>query len=150
MRADFLLFESEKHGKDDENERNDVVPSEGFGLEDSDDDGCEHGERNGFLNDFQLDEVERAAVDGRADAVGRNHERILEQGNAPRQEDDQKERPVLCRGMEFDELELAIPCESHKDIGNDEQKDGVDSFHGRWISGCKISAFSGTVASLPE
>ena len=50
-----LLFEREINRSDDEKERNDVVPSEGFGLENGDDDARENDEGNGFLYDFQLD-----------------------------------------------------------------------------------------------
>ena len=90
-----LLFEREKHGEDDEEEGKDMVPTESFGLENRDDDDGEHGQRDGFLYDFQLDKVEWATVLHGTDAVGRNHERILEQRDAPRHEDDQKERPIL-------------------------------------------------------
>ena len=82
------LFEGKKDRKHNEDEGNEVVPSEGLGLEHGDHDDGEHGERDGFLDDFQLDEIERAAVDGRADAVGWNHKRIFEQGDAPRHKDD--------------------------------------------------------------
>ena len=125
----FLFFEGEKHGKQDENEGNDVVPAESFGLENGDDDDGEHGQGNRFLNDFQLDKVERTSVLHGSDAVGRNHERVFEQGYAPRHEDDQKERPILWGGDDFEQLELAIPSESHEDIGNDEEKDGINTFH---------------------
>ena len=72
------LFESEKHGEDDEDERDDVVPTEGLGLENGDHDDGEHGQGDGFLYDFQLDKVERASVLHRSDAVGGYHEGILE------------------------------------------------------------------------
>ena len=47
-----LLFERKKHGKDDENEWNDMVPTEGFRLEHRDYNDGEDSQRNGFLNDF--------------------------------------------------------------------------------------------------
>ena len=83
-----LLFEGKKHGEDDEEEGKDMVPTESFGLENRDDDDGEHGQWNGFLYDFQLDKVEWATVLHGTDAVGRNHERILEQRDTPRHEDD--------------------------------------------------------------
>ena len=72
-----------------------MVPPEGLGLEDRDYDDGKDGQRDGFLYDFQLDKVERPSVLHGADAVGRNHEGILEQGNAPRHQDHKKQWPVL-------------------------------------------------------
>ena len=73
-----LLFKSKKHGEDDEQERNDMVPTEGFGLEHCDNDNGKHGQWNGFLNDFQLDKIEWTSVLHSTDAVGGDHEGILE------------------------------------------------------------------------
>ena len=115
-----LLFESKKHGEDDEQERNDMVPTEGFGLEHRDDDDSEHRQRNGFLDDFQLNKVERASVLHRTDAVGGDHEGILEQGDAPWHQDDKKQRPVFRRGDDFKQFQLSVPCKSHEYIGYDE------------------------------
>ena len=91
----FLLFERKIYSKYDEKERNEVVPMEGFGLEDGDDDDGKDGQRDGFLYDFQLNKVERSSVDFRTDAVGGNHEAVLNQCDAPRKQDEQNERPVL-------------------------------------------------------
>ena len=73
-----LLFESKKHGEDNEDEWDDMIPSEGLGFEDCDYDDGKYGQRDGFLYDFQLDKVERASVLHSTDAVGRNHKGILE------------------------------------------------------------------------
>ena len=72
-----------------------MVPPEGLGLEDRDYDDGKDGQRDGFLYDFQLDKVERPSVLHGADAVGGDHEGILEQGNAPRHQDHKKQWPVL-------------------------------------------------------
>ena len=60
-----------------------MVPSEGFCLENGDDNGREHDKRYGFLYDFQQDKVERASIDRGTDSIGGNHEEILNQCNAP-------------------------------------------------------------------
>ena len=73
-----LFFEGKKHGKDNKDKWKDMVPTEGLCLKHRNHDDGEHGQRNGFLDDFQLNEVERTSVDGWTDAVGRNHEGILE------------------------------------------------------------------------
>ena len=90
-----LFFEGKKHGEDDKEEWNDVIPAESLCFEDGNHDDGENGQRNGFLYDFQLDKIEWASILHCAHAVGGNHERILEQGDAPWHEDDQKERPIL-------------------------------------------------------
>ena len=115
-----LLFERKKHGEHDEDEGNEVVPTEGLRLEDRDHDNGEHDKRYGFLDDFQLDKVERAAIDSRANAVGGNHERILEKGNTPRHQYDQNQRPVFRRGDDLDQFQLSVPRKSHENVGNDE------------------------------
>ena len=97
-----LFFEGKKHGENDENEGKDMVPAESFGLENRNHDDGEHGQRNGFLYDFQLDKIERAAVLDGTHTVGRNHKRVFEQGDAPRHEDDQIQGPVLGCGDDFD------------------------------------------------
>ena len=91
----FLFFEGKKHGEDDEKEGDDVVPSESLRFEDRNHDDSEHRQRDSFLYDFQLNEVEWASILHGADAVGRNHEGILEQSDSPRHQNDKKERPVL-------------------------------------------------------
>ena len=69
-----LLFEGKIDRRDDEEERNDVVPAESLGLENGDDDDGKDDQRDGFLYDFQLDKAERPPIDGRAHAIGGNHE----------------------------------------------------------------------------
>ena len=55
-----------------------MVPTEGLGFENGDDDNGEHRQRDGFLDDFQLNKVEWASVLHGTDAVGWYHEGILE------------------------------------------------------------------------
>ena len=57
------LFEGKKDRKHNEDEGNEMVPSEGLGLEHGDHDDGEYGKRDGFLDDFQLDEVEWTTID---------------------------------------------------------------------------------------
>ena len=89
-----LLQEGEEDGEDDAGEGCDVVPVDGLSLEDEQDDYREDGEGDNLLDDFELDEIERAAVLGVADAVGRDGEAVFEERNAPREQDDQDERPA--------------------------------------------------------
>ena len=81
--AGGLLQEGEEDGQDQADEGGEVVPVQGFTLEDEGDDKREDCQRDGLLDHFQLHEVEGAAVSGVADAVGRDGEAVLEEGNAP-------------------------------------------------------------------
>ena len=97
-----LLFERKKHGEYDKQEWNDVVPTESFRLKHRDHDDGKHGQRDGFLYDFQLDKIEWASVLHGSNTVGGNHEGILEQGDTPRHQDDENERPVFGTGDDFE------------------------------------------------
>ena len=119
--TNFLLFKCKKYGEDNKDERNDMVPTECLGLEHCNNDDGEHDERNGLLDDFQLDEVEGSAIYDRADAVGGDHEEILDQGDAPRQQDNEDERPVFGRWDNFRQFELAVPSEGHENVGRDKK-----------------------------
>ena len=96
-----------------------MVPLDRLPMEEEVDDDREDGQGDNFLDDFQLHQVEGAAVALEADPVGRDGEAVLEEGNAPRKQDDEDERPA---GGDFHllELEMAVPCERHEDIRKDE------------------------------
>ena len=83
----------------------------------------EHGEddeRDDLLDDLELHQREGAAVAREADAVGGNLAGVLEERDAPRKEDDGKQRPM---GGDFHllQLQVPIPGERHEDVGHDEQ-----------------------------
>ena len=72
-----------------------MVPAECLRLKHRNDNDGENCQRDGLLNDFQLNKVERTTIDGGADAVSGNHKGILEKGDAPRDQNDENQRPVL-------------------------------------------------------
>ena len=84
-------------------------------------DGRENGERNRFLDDFQLHQTEGPAVDAAADAVGGNHEAIFKEREPPRGEDHENQRPVGA-DVHFFKFEVAVPSECHKNVGAAEKK----------------------------
>ena len=118
-RNSFLLFEGKKHSENDKDESDDVVPAESLGLENGNHDDGKHGQRDGFLYDFQLNKVERTSVLHGTDAIGWNHEGIFKQGNAPWHQDDENERPILGTGDNLKQFELPVPSEGHENIGDD-------------------------------
>ena len=80
VEKNYRLFqECEKHGGDNEQESDYVIPLERFRMEYRYCDGRENGEWNRFLDDFQLHQAEGPAVDTAADAVGGNHEAIFKE-----------------------------------------------------------------------
>ena len=56
---------------------------------------AEHGQRDALLDDLQLNEVERAAVLDEAETVGGYLTAVFEEGNAPREDDDAYQWPVV-------------------------------------------------------
>lgn len=105
------------------NERRRMVPMERFPLEDKRHYACEDTDGNHLLQHLQLHQGERAAHDLRTDAVGWDHERILQQGNAPAEEDDKDQRPIR-RDLHLLQLQITIPREGHKNVRHHQHKDG--------------------------
>lgn len=97
---------------------------ESFALKEQRDDHREHDERNDLLYHFELNERERTAVVLYAETIGRNLTNILKQGDAPREEYDEYQRPMLADagGLQF---QMTIPGKRHKDVGADEQQYGI-------------------------
>ena len=123
-----LFQEYEEHREDQAGESRQVVPLEGLALEEEVDDDREDGQRDGFLDDLELHQIERAAVARETDAVGGDGEAVLEEGDAPGEQDDQDQRPA-GRDLHFLQFEMAVPRERHEDVRADQHQDGPDSLH---------------------
>ena len=119
----FGLEKGEKYRQQDKDETDEVVPADGLALEDGGHDDGEYGQRVALGQNLQLHKREGASVDLAADAVGRYHERVLEEGHAPRCEDDEYQRPAGV-DLHLGELEVAVSGESHEDIGDNEKQYG--------------------------
>lgn len=70
----------------------------------------EDAQRDDLLEDAQL----RGAELPVGDAVGGHLEEVLEEGDAPAQEDDEQQRKAPFG----QELEMAVPGEGHEDVGD--------------------------------
>ena len=55
---------------------------------------AEYGQRDTLLNDLQLNQVERAAILNKAQTVGWYLTAVLEESNAPGEDDDAQQGPV--------------------------------------------------------
>ena len=88
---------------------------QGFALEhDGGDDGKDY-QRYDLLYHLELHQSEGTAIAYVANAVGRNHEAVLQTGNEPRKEYHDKEWPIGGHTC-FVEFQVAVPCKSHKDV----------------------------------
>ena len=71
-----------------------MVPVELLVLEDEVGNDSKDHQRDALLDDLELHEVEGATIVDEANAVGRNLTTVLEEGDHPREGDDQIEGPV--------------------------------------------------------
>ena len=120
------LFEYEIHGEHKADECREVVPVQVLPLEEDVGDDAEDNQRDDFLYDFELHQVERSAVVDEADTVGRHLTAVLEKGNHPREGNDQIEGPV--RGdARLLQAQMSVPRERHKHIAHDEQQNRINT-----------------------
>ena len=96
FQSHLLIHKYQINGTDDKEECQDVVPVQVGALEHDVGNDAEYGQRDALLDDLQLNEVEGAAILDEADTVGRNLTAVLQKGDAPREYDDAKERPVAA------------------------------------------------------
>ena len=71
-----------------------MIPMQMSALEHDVGNDAEDGQRDAFLNDLQLNEIERTAILYETYAIGWYLTTILKEGNAPREDDDTNEGPV--------------------------------------------------------
>ena len=81
-----------------------VVPVQSF-AEVVDGEDSEDTEGDDLLDDFELG----GRKGGRADAVGRDLQAVLEEGDAPADKDDFPERDIFV-------LEVSVPGDGHEDV----------------------------------
>jgi len=95
-------------------ERGEIVPPEFF-AEIINGEHAEDRQRDDFLYDFEL----RDGINRVAPAVGRDHEKVFKESDAPARDDDQPKR----RAFEF-RVQIAIPRERHENVRANQQHDG--------------------------
>ena len=72
-----------------------MVPMQMSALEHDVGNNTEYSQRDALLNDLQLDEVKRTTVLDKAKAVGRYLTAVFKEGDAPREDDNADEGPVV-------------------------------------------------------
>ena len=143
MPGGALFQEGEEDGEDEAGESDEVVPVDGLPFEDEEDDNREDREGNDLLDDLELDEIERTAVLGVADAVGGYGQAVLEERYSPGKQDDQDERPS-GGDLHFTQFEMPVPCERHENVRADEHEYCPDTLMHiaiLLISGRKFTSF---------
>ena len=86
-----------------------------------------------------MHEIERTTVIYKTNAVGWHLTAILEEGNRPREGDNQIKGPMR-RDARLLKAQMSIPGESHKHIAQNEQQNRIKTvYHNKKLSknGCK-------------
>ena len=96
-----LFHEHQIDGADNEEKCQDVVPMQVCTLEHDVGDDAEHGQRDAFLNDLQLNEVKGTAIFYKAETIGRYLTTVFKKGDAPRESDDTQQGPVTPFSCNF-------------------------------------------------
>jgi len=105
-----------------------MIDREGLVLEEYQHEDGEDGQRKELLDHLELPEVERTAILDEADAVGGHHEAVLDQRNAPAEEDDHRQRE-LAEPSRALQLQVTVPRERHEDIRTNQKQERINSFH---------------------
>ena len=97
-----------------------MVKREGLLLEEDQHEDGEDGQREELLDHLELPEVERSAVVNEADTVGGHHEAVFDQGDAPAEKDDQRQREFAEPSGTL-QFQVTVPRERHEDIRTNEE-----------------------------
>jgi hypothetical protein len=127
------LFSDKINRQHEEHEADKVIPFQLFVFEKNQGERGEYHERHDLLNDFELHEREGAAVLSEADAIGRHYEAVFKKRDEPTGENEAEQAGFLKK-FQFVEQQVAVPRERHKNVGQNEQADGVKSFHEQGVS----------------
>ena len=92
-----------------------MVPMQVCSLEHDVGNDAEDSQRDTFLNNLQLNEVEGSAILNEADAVGGNLTAVLQEGDAPRKRNDTQQGPVVRDTVHL-EFQMPIPSQRHEDV----------------------------------
>ena len=105
-----------------------MVDGEGLVLEEEQHEDGEDSQRKELLDDLELPEVERTAVLNETDAVGRHHEAVLDQRDAPAEKNDHRQRELAepSRTLQF---QMTVPRERHKYIRTNQKQKCIYTFH---------------------
>ena len=92
-----------------------MIPVQTLSLKEDISDDRKDDERNAFLYDLELYEVERTSVIYKTDTVGGYLTAIFKEGYGPTEGDNSNEWP-MATGTCLLKFEMPIPCQRHEDI----------------------------------
>ena len=121
-----------------------MVPMQLLVLKDKVGDDSEDHQRDALLDHLELDKVKGTAVIDKTDAICGNLATVLEEGDHPREGDDEVEGPVV-RDARLLQTQVTIPGECHENIAHDEQQNRINTIcHGigNFKNGAKLLIFS--------
>ena len=90
-----------------------MIPVQTLSLKENISDDRKDDERNAFLYDLELYEVERASVIYKTDTVGGYLSAIFKEGYGPTEGDNSNEWPMAA-GTSLLKFEMSIPCQRHE------------------------------------
>ena len=111
-----------------------MVPVEALATKTYDGEDGEDAEGNDFLYDLELHERVGTTVALKTDAIGRHLKAVFEEGEAPRDEDDDEERCFALQNADILQFEMAIPSENHENVAHNEEHDGENVLHCEFLS----------------
>lgn len=82
-----------------------------------------------LLNHFQLNQRKGAARFGKSDSVGRHLQYIFKKRNPPADKNDNPNGSGRKRAVFSKKLQMSVPGQSHKGIGQKQQSYGHQCFH---------------------
>jgi uncharacterized protein (UPF0335 family) len=130
MSEDTPLFPNKINRPHQQYKPHEMVPFQRLVLKKHQSKNGKHHQRDNLLCHLELDKTERAAVFDIPHFVGGHHEAIFKKSDEPTGQ-NKAEQARLLEKFEVLELEVAVPSKGHKDIGEDQKGDGLDTFHVR-------------------
>lgn len=117
-----LFHEDEIDGGNQAKEGCEMIPMETLSAKADDGEDGKDTERDDLLHNLELHEGVWASVSGESDPVGGYLEAVFKECKPPGNEYHDVER---CVGLQYAgvlKFQMAIPCEDHEDIADDEQR----------------------------
>lgn len=117
----ILFFKNKIHSQYQKHKADQVIHPEAFVFEKKHSKQGKNRERDHFLYDFQLPQVERTAIFRIAHSVGRHLKDIFKKGDAPTDQNDAHQSET-AEPVHFLEFQMPVPRKCHKGIGEDQKQ----------------------------
>lgn len=105
-----------------------MIPMELFALKHYTGNDSEDCKGYNLLDNLELHKSKWASITYKTNFIGWHLKHILEECNAPREENDKDKRPRI-RNVHLLKFKMAIPSESHEDIAADKEQHCIKRVH---------------------